>query len=104
MLDKAYRKYQESLVKKDKENKALDSLKTSYSLSPRQLWIVRNGIENKSKVFTCKELETLLGVNAKTIRSDFESLVEKGIFTVVQINEKQRGYSLSKDFDAMIST
>ena len=104
VLDKAYRNYQESLVKKDKENKALDSLKTSYSLSPRQLWIVRNGIENKSKVFTCKELETLLGVNAKTIRSDFESLVEKGIFTVVQINEKQRGYSLSKDFDAMIST
>lgn len=104
VLDKAYSKYQESLVKKDKENKALDSLKTSYSLSPRQLWIVRNGIENKSKVFTCKELETLLGVNAKTIRSDFESLVEKGIFTVVQINEKQRGYSLSIDFDEVIST
>lgn len=55
-------------------------------------------------VFTCKELETLLGVNAKTIRSDFESLVEKGIFTVVQINEKQRGYSLSIDFDEVIST
>ena len=54
VLDKAYSKYQESLVKKDKENKALDSLKTSYSLSPRQLWIVRNGIENKSKVFTCE--------------------------------------------------
>ncbi|MGN1189730.1 MAG: hypothetical protein ACI4SL_04955, partial [Candidatus Ornithospirochaeta sp.] len=43
-------------------------------------------------------------VNAKTIRSDFESLVEKGIFTVVQINEKQRGYSLSIDFDEVIST
>ena len=103
VLDKAYRKYQEYIKGKEKENQKLNFLKTSSNLNPRQLEIIQIGMGDKSKVFTCNELETLLAVNAKTIRSDLESLVEKGIFNAVQINKKQKGYSLSKDFDGLLS-
>ncbi len=73
------------------------------TLNERQNEIIRICVEKPKAIFTSKELETRFNVSVKTIRSDLESLVEKGLMETVALNKRLRGYTRSKVFEQRLA-
>ena len=98
VFNKAFEELKLYLDRKSKEQNALLEYRISV-LNERQIQIVKMLVEKPNEVYTSKELETRFNVSVKTIRTDLEGLVEKGLMETVSLNKRLRGYIRSKNFE-----
>ncbi len=98
VLNKAFDELKIYLDRKSKESSALLEYRIP-GLNERQIQIVKMCDKNPAAVFTSKGLETRFGVSIKTIRSDLEGLVQKGLMETVAINKRLSGYVRGKEFE-----
>lgn len=101
VLKQAFEELQIYLERKTKENNALLEYRIP-GLNERQIQIVKMCIEKSSEIYTSKDLETRFNVSVKTLRSDFEGLVEIGLMETVSLNKRLTGYTRSKNFDSRL--
>ena len=73
-------------------------------LNERQAELIRLYAEQPSALFSSKELVTRFAVSVKTIRSDLETLVRKGLLEPVPLNKRLVGYARSKEFSSILAT
>ena len=98
VFNKAFEELKLYLERKSKEQNALLEYRISV-LNERQIQIVKLLAEKPNEVYTSKELETRFNVSVKTIRTDLEGLVEKGLMETIALNKRLRGYTRSKNFE-----
>ena len=58
--------------------------------------------KNRNTVFISKELERVMNVSVKTIRSDLEGLVQLGLLEKVPMNKRLFGYTKSESFESRL--
>ncbi len=102
VLNKAYKELKLYLERKTKEQDALIEFKNIVGINERQAHIIKMAAKNPGTVFVSKDLETQLGVSVKTIRADFEGLVELNLFKHLPLNKRLTGYIPSDDFEVKI--
>lgn len=98
VMKKAFVELQKYLKKKAIEDNALLEFRIS-GVNERQAHIIKIVTEKGNSVLISKELERVLNVSAKTIRSDLEGLVELGLLDRMPINKRLIGYVKSRSFD-----
>lgn len=97
----AYDELQHYLERKAMEEKALLEFKIP-GINERQAHVIKLFIEKGNAVFTSKDLERVLNVSVKTIRSDLEGLVEMGLLVRVPMNKRLVGYAKSGSFEVKL--
>ena len=98
VFNEAFKELKLYLERKINEQNALFEYRIP-GLNERQIQIVKMCAEKPSLLFTSKDLETRFNVSVKTIRSDFEGLVELGLLEAVPLNKRLIGYARAKSFE-----
>ena len=101
VLMQAFKDLKVYLALKSKEDSVLPEYRIS-GLNERQVQIVKMYAENRSALYTAKELETRFNVSVKTLRSDLEGLVAAGLLARVAFNKRLTGYARSRDFESKL--
>lgn len=102
VLLKAVDEFKLYLKKKESESNEIFEYRI-HGLNERQMQIVRMCEKKPNAVYTSKDLEIRFSVNIKTIRSDLEGLVDKGLMETVQLNQRLKGYTRSKNFNEVLN-
>ncbi|MBR0033077.1 MAG: Fic family protein [Treponema sp.] len=87
------------LERKSSETAALLEFKNISGISERQAQILKMIQEKPGVIFECKNLTNFLGVSVKTVRSDFEKLVNLGFMNRIPLNQRLVGYTKSASFE-----
>lgn len=101
VMRKAFDELQRYLERKAKEENALLEFRL-LGVNERQAQIVKTIVEKGNTVFISKELERVMNVSVKTIRSDLEGLVQLGLLDKVPMNKRLYGYTKSSDFETRL--
>ena len=103
VLRQALEAFQDYLERKAQETNACLEYRIP-GLNERQAELIRLYAEQPSALFSSKELVTRFAVSVKTIRSDLETLVRKGLLEPVPLNKRLVGYARSKEFSSILAT
>ena len=101
VMKKAFYELQRYLYRKAKEEQALLEFRIP-GINERQAQIIKTIVEKGNTVFLCKDLERVMNVSVKTIRSDLEGLVQLGLFEKVPMNKRLSGYTRSPSFESRL--
>lgn len=101
VMRKAFDELQRYLERKTKEENALLEYRIP-GINERQAQIVKTIVEKGNTVFISKELERVMNVSVKTIRSDLEGLVQLGLLEKVPMNKRLFGYTKSASFESRL--
>ena len=101
VMRKAFDELQRYLERKTKEENALLEYRIP-GINERQAQIVKTIVEKGNTVFISKELERVMNVSVKTIRSDLEGLVQLGLLEKVPMNRRLFGYTKSESFESRL--
>lgn len=71
-------------------------------INERQAQIIKTIVEKGNTVFVSRELENVMNVSVKTIRSDLEGLVQLGLLEKVPMNKRLFGYTKSSSFESRL--
>lgn len=91
-------------VKKITDSKEENALLEFYipGINERQAQIIKTIVEKGNTVFVSRELENVMNVSVKTIRSDLEGLVQLGLLEKVPMNKRLFGYIKSSSFESRL--
>lgn len=103
VLDKAYSELTHYLERKSKEENAVLKYRNIPGINERQARVLKFYSEKPDSIVVSKELESLLNVSVKTIRSDLEGLVKLHLLDRIPLNCRLMGYALSKDAGKMLA-
>lgn len=98
VMRKAFIELQKYLERKAAEESALLEYRIP-GINERQAHIIKILREKTNNVLVSKELERVLNVSVKTVRSDLEALVELGLLERVPMNKRLVGYAKSAAFE-----
>ena len=101
VMRKAFDELQRYLERKTKEENALLEYRIP-GINERQAQIVKTIVDKGNTVFISKELERVMNVSVKTIRSDLEGLVHLGLLEKVPMNKRLFGYTKSASFESRL--
>ena len=101
VMKKAFYELQRYLDRKAKEEQALLEFRIP-GINERQAQIIKTIVEKGNTVFLCKDLERVMNVSVKTIRSDLEGLVQLGLLEKVPMNKRLSGYTRSPSFESRL--
>ena len=99
VMKKAFDELRLYLERKEKEQNALLEFRIP-GINERQAQIIKNTVEKKNVMFISKDLERVMNVSVKTIRSDLEGLVKLGLLEKIQINKRLAGYVKGAFFES----
>lgn len=101
VMEKAFSELQRYLDRKASEENALLEFRIP-GINERQAEIIRMVNKNSNVILISKELERILNVSVKTIRSDLEVLVQMGLLDRVPMNKRLVGYTKSSAFESRL--
>ena len=101
VIEKAFSEFQHYLDRKASEESALLEFRIP-GINERQAQIIRMVNGNSNVILISKELERVLNVSVKTIRSDLEGLVSLGLLDRVPMNKRLIGYTKGSSFESKI--
>ena len=101
VMRKAFDELQRYLERKAKEENALLEFYIP-GINERQAQIIKTIVEKGNTVFVSRELENVMNVSVKTIRSDLEGLVHLGLLEKVPMNKRLFGYTKSSSFESRL--
>ena len=101
VMEKAFSELQRYLDRKASEENALLEFRIP-GINERQAEIIRMVNKNSNVILIIKELERVLNVSVKTIRSDLEVLVQMGLLDRVPMNKRLVGYTKSSAFESRL--
>lgn len=101
VMRKAYGELQHYLEKKAQEEKFLMENRIP-GINERQSQIIKSVMNKGNSIFISRELETVMNVSVKTIRSDLEGLVKLGLLDKIPINKRLYGYTKSPNFESIL--
>lgn len=101
VIEKAFSEFQHYLDRKTSEESALLEFRIP-GINERQAQIIRMVNGNSNVILISKELERVLNVSVKTIRSDLEGLVSLGLLDRVPMNKRLIGYTKGSSFESKI--
>ena len=98
VMRKSYIDLQHYLERKMAEENALLEYRIP-GINERQAHIIKTIAEKDNTILICRELERVLSVSVKTVRSDLEALVRLGLLERVPMNKRLVGYAKSPVFE-----
>ena len=98
VMKKAFVELQNYLERKAAEESALLEYRIP-GINERQAHIIKIVGEKSNNILISKELERVLNVSVKTVRSDLEALVKLGLLERVPLNKRLVGYAKSAVFE-----
>lgn len=98
VMKKAFVELQHYLERKVAEESALLEYRIP-GINERQAHIIKTVAEKGNNILISKELERVLSVSVKTVRSDLEALVRLGLLERVPMNKRLVGYAKSPAFE-----
>ena len=101
VMEKAFSEFQIYLDRKASEESALLEFRIP-GINERQAQIIRMVNGNGNDILISKELERVLNVSVKTVRSDLEGLVSLGLLDRVPMNKRLIGYTKGSSFESKI--
>ena len=98
VMRKSYIELQHYLERKATEESALLEFRIP-GINERQAHIIKLVSEKGNTILISKELERVLSVSVKTVRSDLETLVRLGLLERIPMNKRLVGYAKSPSFE-----
>lgn len=98
IMKKSYIELQHYLERKVAEESALLEFRIP-GINERQSHIIKTVAEKSNTILISRELERVLNVSVKTVRSDLETLVKLGLLEKVPMNKRLVGYAKSPAFE-----
>ena len=98
VMKKAFGELQNYIQRKIVEESALLEYRIP-GINERQAHIIKTVAEKGNTILISKELERVLSVSVKTVRSDLEALVQLGLLERVPMNKRLVGYAKSPAFE-----
>lgn len=99
VMQKAYSELQQYLEKKTNEKNNIGEFALISGINERQAQILKAAATTPDTIFILKEWEVKLNASIKTVRSDFQELVKKGLLKEVPQNKRLVHYARADNFD-----